>query len=203
MYLQLAENLAEPVLPYVPYVWIPDQQNGGGFWMREDKLDSMMNDDEFDEFTEVIAPYEAEVMGMSENSPQYLAGKADRKARRAERQERKAAKKDTKQQKREAKVAIKQARASKKEAAGQAKLNKTAADREGTRDLIKSGIGTVGGLVGSIFGKGGEAGAEASADAGGAPDEDKKDNTMTYVMYGLGGLAILGIGYVLLKPKKS
>lgn len=208
MYLQLAEA----PFNYVPYVWIPDKENGGGFWMREDKLDTL-NDNDFDNLMDDIAPYEADVMGLSEDSLQYLSGKAERQARREQRKDNKQAKTEAKTAKKAAKADNKQskadARRNRSEAKvikAQAKENMTPEERAARTGIVKDSINTVGGIVGNIFGKGGDA---AGADTGGDSEKGPHNENDTImgmpktVVYVGGAVLVSVAAYMLLAPKKK
>lgn len=206
MELQLADN----GLNYVPYIWVPNIQGGGGIYVRENKFD-FMSEDEYDEFMEEIAPYQMDDLGLSENETVNLL--AGFKSRRAERQQARKEKREAKADKKKSKTENRRGRAEARKirVQGRADAKKTRADAkkvkaEGGGESEATGwMDKITDVAGKFIDrkKGGEEGGgdEGGGDEGGG--ETKKSNKTLWIVGGIAGALVLGtVIYVATKPKK-
>lgn len=183
-----------------PYIFVPDVENGGGIFIREDKFDAMP-EDQFRRFVKAIAPWQPEVQQGVVSEATFLASRSDRKEQRARRKEAKTAKKEAKTKSKEDKNERKNKRAESKASSREkrADAKQTRADKKGGGvdwDKVKD-VG--GSLISKFTGKGGdEAGADGSG--GGAPDDAKPFYKNPIVI--VGALALVG-GAIYLGTRKK
>ena len=182
MYLELAEGTEE----LNPFIFVPNFEQGGGIFVREDKFDAMPND-QFNLFMELLAPYQPEVQaGLSEAV--YLADRASRRDRRERKKEAKTAKKEAKTQKKQAKAEAVKLKA-------ESKAEKRAQGKGGINWETVKDVG--GSLIGSFTGKG--SGTQADTTAPTASDETpfyKKPAVL------IGAAVLIGGGIYLATRKK-
>jgi hypothetical protein len=176
-----------------PYIFIPDVQNGGGLYIREDKFDSMP-EEQFKRFVMAIAPWQPEVQNGAMSESMFLSNRAERKENRSRRKEAKTEKKeqratnkqDKNQRKNDRRASKDEARASKEER----KSNRKGFDWDKAKDTASS-------LISKFTGKGGE---DESGNAGGGTDATPfYKNPLVLV----GGALLIGGGiYLATRPKK-
>ena len=172
--------------PTNPYIFMPNMETGGGLYIREDKFDSMPND-QFKMLMRQLAPYQPEVENGQMSEQQFLGNREDRKKNRESKRNRRDQKANSKAESRTTRANAKQTRADAK---------KSKADSgQGGFDWDK--VKDVGGsLIGSIFNKGGDAsGGEV------APIVETPFYKKPAVI--IGGVVVLGVvGYMLTRKKK-
>jgi hypothetical protein len=194
MYLELAEgetlsgHKRKRPVSYLPH---PHQR---GVMCREDMFDGMHEDDLTSHLNE-NAPE------LSEFDYQQLS--ARRKERKEAKFEQKQAKKAAKTDKKQAKADLKRAKGEAKIIKAQAKVTKAESGQKTTFQDVIGGItdvaGAATGVIGAVKGtKGEDAGAEAAT-------ETQPSFMQKYKMPLLigGGLLLVGVAYMALKPKKS
>lgn len=191
MYLELAEGTEE----LNPFIFVPNFEQGGGIFVREDKFDAMPND-QFTLFMELLAPYQPEVeAGLSEAV--YLADRASRREHRERRKEAKTQKKEgkgsAKKERQERKKLKAESKAESRTKRAEAKLTKS--QTGGGLDLTKL-TDTASTLIGKFTGKGGE--AEAAAIPSGSDETPfyKKPAVL------IGAAVLIGGGIYLATRKK-
>ena len=181
--------------PENPYIFVPNFEQGGGVYVREDKFDNMP-DDQYKIFMKTLAPYQPEVQqGMSENY--FLGSRAERKAQRERRME-------AKTQKKEGKGTAKTERQERKKLKAESKASARTTRADAKKTKAEGGGGGVdwdkvkdvgGSLIGKFINK----------DGGGEPGgADVVTETPFYKKPAVifGGVAVLLIGgYMLMKKK--
>jgi hypothetical protein len=169
-----------------PYIFVPNFEQGGGVYVREDKFD-LMPDSQWQIFMQALAPYQPEVQqGVSESN--FLGNREDRKKNREARRERKKTKADSKAEARQTRADAKQTKAD-------AKVIKAENSDGGSSVMDK--IKDVGGsLIGAW--KGGDSGGDL------APVDDQT-STPFYKkpLFIVGAIALVGGGIYLATRKKK
>ena len=170
-----------------PYIFVPNFEQGGGLYIREDKFDSMPGN-QWNLLMKTLAPYQPQVQqGMSENT--FLGNRAERKARRDEKKDQKATNKANREQRKEDKNERKNQRQT---ARDERKANKKPIDWGGVKDTATS-------VIGGIFGKkdqGADMVDPIDPNSGGKPFY--KNPAVI-----IGGLAVVGLGIYFATKKKK
>jgi LPXTG-motif cell wall-anchored protein len=173
--------------PENPYIFMPNFESGGGLYIREDKFDSMPND-QFKMLMRQLAPYQPEVQTGQMSEQQFLGNREDRKKNRESKRNRRDQKANSKAESRTTRANAKQTRAD-------AKKSKADSGQGGIDwDKVKD-VG--GSLIGKVFNKGGDEGADASA----MVPEPKPFYKNPIVIVG-GIIVLAGAGYLLTRKKK-
>lgn len=179
-----------------PYIFLPNFDTGGGVFVREDKFDSIP-DDQWAVFMNAIASYQPEVQrGMSEAC--FLSSRADRRAKRERRNEARTKRKETRAQNKEDRNTRRNERAESKADARQtrAEARMTRAEGKGGFDWDKAKeIG--GSLINKFTGGGG--GDDMPADQGGSDSSTPFYKQPTFLI--IAAAAAAGGIYLATRPK--
>jgi len=181
-----------------PYIFIPDFENGGGIYIREDKFDSMPTE-QFKLFIQKLAPLQPDVQKGVLSEMEELSGRAERKARRDEKKDLKLEKKENKEERKTDKNERKNKRRDSKDEARQSREERKAEKGGFDWDKAKD---VAGNLIGKFTGKGGaeDTGGADTGGGGGAEPTPFYKNPIFIV----GGLLLIGGGiYLATRPKKA
>jgi hypothetical protein len=185
-----------------PYIFIPNFEQGGGIYVREDKFDGLPPN-QWAMFMKNLAPFQPEVEQGALSEPMFLASRSERKESRERRREAKTAKKEAKtkskedrndrrNQRTEQRGSRAERRAENKEAREKRKAEGGGFDWDKAKD-------TAGGLIGKFTGRGG--GDEGGGDGGGGDSGTGMSPTMKYVL--IGGAVVLLAGGIYASTRKT
>lgn len=204
------------------YIPVRDESTGKIVHMREDMFDTL-SENEFD----YLLDEAEEIESLMYEGGEFLGDKASRQAKKQARQERRTQRKATKDErgalkneKKKAKIEVTKARADQKRAKGEAKKIK-AEKSDGSKswvDDVTDIAGAVGGVVGAF--KGNSPAGSGDADAAGAEQDPStgeltsgsgglfskggsKSKTPLYIGAGVGGLILVTVLILALKPKHN
>lgn len=186
-----------------PYIFVPNFEQGGGIFIREDKFDGL-TDNQWSMFMRILAPYQPQVQNGAMSEPMFLSSRAERKANRDRKREAKTSKKEAKTQskidKNDRKNQRTESRAEARERRADAKQSRAERKAEGGGFDWDKAKDTAGALIGKFTG-----GGQESAPGDGGSESSAGGFNFKSPLF-IGGVALVVIGgivYAVTRPKTA